>query len=513
MRALVVALLLGAPAASAEVVRYAVLVGENSGEPGEPALRYAGDDAQRLRDVLVDLGNFLPENVILLEGANADEMRAALIRMNDRIRTAGQPGLLAVFYSGHADAGTLHLGTTPLPLDQLEALVRGSAAAFRLLIVDACRSGALTRVKGGVSVPVSRIELGERLPSDGVVFWTSSAADEDAQESDDIRGSFFTHHLVSALLGAADANGDGFVTLGEAYDHAYQATLRSTSRTLAGPQHATFRHETHGMTDVVLTTLGGRGRDRALLSIPDGRDYLIFQGGRDGAVVAEVGAHDGERRVSVRPGRYFVRGRTPDTLLEGTVSLAAGDRRAIDEESLDHVAFARLVRKGMGVRDRASNLEVGYMMSTPRYEGATACQGLVVGTGLDLPVFSFTARAFGCLARFENEFLAASSNEFGAELRVLHTWDGRWFSLSGGALAGASLLLQRFDSRGAAPSRLSPATHAGLVGVLAFDVIRDVYVAAEVDGLASFFPQQSGNHDVARAALLLRGNVLVGKRW
>jgi hypothetical protein len=346
-----------------------------------------------------------------------------------------------------------------------------------------------------------------------VVFWTSSAANEDAQESDDIRGSFFTHHVVSALLGAADANGDGVVTLGEAYDHAYQATLRSTSRTLAGPQHATFRHETHGMTDVVLTRLGGRGGDRALLSIPDRRDYLIFQGGPDGAVVAEVGAHDGERRVSMRPGRYYVRGRTPDTLLEGTVSLAAGDRRAIDEESLDHVAFARLVRKGMGVRDRASNLEVGYMLSTPRSEGATACQGLVVGTGLDLPVFSFTARAFGCLARFDNEFLAASSNEFGAELRVLHTWDGRWFSLSGGALAGASLLVQRFESRGAAPSRTSPAAHAGLAGVLAFDVIKDVYVAAEIDGLASFFPQQSGDHDVARAALLLRGNALVGKRW
>jgi hypothetical protein len=226
-----------------------------------------------------------------------------------------------------------------------------------------------------------------------------------------------------------------------------------------------------------------------------------------------VGAHDGERHVSMRPGKYFLRGRAPDTLLEGTVSLAAGDRRVVDERSLDRVAFARLVRKGMGVRDRSNNLEVGYMATTPRSDGETACQGLLVGAGLDLPVFSFSARAFGCLGRFANEFLTASSNELGAELRVLHTWDARWFSLSGGALGGASLLWQRFDSRGTAPSRISPAAHAGLAGVLEVDVTGNLYVAAEVDGLGSFFPQQSGDRAVARAVFLLRGNLLLGRRW
>ena len=59
----------------------------------------------------------------------------------------------------------------------------------------------------------------------------ATAASEDAQESDELRGSFFTHYLVSGLLGAADEDGDGAVTLAEAYDHAYAATLRATSRT------------------------------------------------------------------------------------------------------------------------------------------------------------------------------------------------------------------------------------------------------------------------------------------
>jgi hypothetical protein len=431
--------------------------------------------------------------------------------MNDRIRTAGQPAVLLVFYSGHGDAAALHAGATRLPLEQLEALVRGSAAAFRLLIVDACRSGALTRVKGGAGVPAPRLEIGERLPSDGVVFWTSSAANEDAQESDDIGGSFFTHHLVSALLGAADANGDGIVTLGEAYQYAYQATLRSTSRTLAGMQHATFRHETHGMTDLALTTLGGR--ERATLAIPGERDYVIFQGGADGAVVAEVGAHDGERHVSLRPGRYFLRGRARDRLLEGPVTLRAGERRGVDEDALDQVAFARLVRKGLGVRPRAHDVEVGYMVRTPLWSGASPCQGPLIATALDLPVLSFSARAFGCLGSFRNEFLSASSNEFGAELAVLHSWDVRSVTLSAGAIAGASLLVQRFNAPGAAPSRTSPAAHVGLASAVAFDVTADVYVAAEVDGLTNFFPEQSGDHTVPRAVFSVRGSLMVGKRW
>jgi len=90
--------------------------------------------------------------------------RAALISINDRIRTAGATeSMLIVYYSGHADAEALHLGATNFALTQLEQLVRGSPAAFRLLVVDACRSGALTRVKGGKPAAAFPIALGDTL--------------------------------------------------------------------------------------------------------------------------------------------------------------------------------------------------------------------------------------------------------------------------------------------------------------------------------------------------------------
>ena len=138
----------------------------------------------------------------MLRGGDADAARAALIALNDRIRTAGPADtMLVVYYSGHADAEALHLGATNFALTQLEQLVRGSPAAFRLLVVDACRSGALTRVKGGKPANPFPIALGDTLAADGVVFWTASAASEEAQESDTIKGSFFSHFLVSGLAG------------------------------------------------------------------------------------------------------------------------------------------------------------------------------------------------------------------------------------------------------------------------------------------------------------------------
>src|SRR6185295_4818923 len=272
--------LLAPRTARADVARYALVVGHDAGHSDEQRLRYAEDDARRLAEVLVDLGGFAADNVTVLRAPSPDAVQGALIGINDRIRTRGEPAVLVVFYSGHADALALHLGAGELPLERLEQLVRGSAAAFRLLIVDACRSGALTHVKGGTPTPAQPVQLAERLPADGLVVWTSSSATEDAQESDDIKGSFFTHYLVSGLLGAADSNGDGAVTLGEAYAHAYEATVRATSRTLAGVQHATYRHDIRGLADLTLTWL--TAASRGLLAFPAGHDYLVMQGGADG---------------------------------------------------------------------------------------------------------------------------------------------------------------------------------------------------------------------------------------
>src|SRR5437762_5246577 len=246
---------------------------------------------------------------------------------------------------------------------------------MRLLIVDACRSGALTRVKGGRDAPPFAITLDAAGVGggEGAVFLTSSAADEDAQESDDIKGSFFTHALASALLGAGDADGDGRVTLEEAYRYAYESTLRASSRTLAGTQHPTFQYDLRGQGQIVLATLDAGGRERGVLAFPAGRGYLVMKGDRGGPMVAEIGAHDRARRLSVGPDRYFVRGRAPGYLLEGVVTVAGGEARTVEDRDLERLEYARLVRKGGPDAGLAQGPQAGYQPRSPP-GGATFCQ-------------------------------------------------------------------------------------------------------------------------------------------
>ena len=235
--ALLLTLLLCAGSALADVQRFAVVIGNDRGQADDAELRYAASDADKVARVLRDLGGVQPANLVVLRNEDASTARSTLITFNDRIRAAqASPAtqtMLFVYYSGHADAQALRLGASRFELDELTRLVRGSAATFRLLIVDACRSGTITRVKGGHIVAPFALNAEPRLPGEGMAFLTASSANEDAQESDELGGSFFTHAFVSGLLGAADSNHDGAVTLEEAYRHAYESTLRSTSRTFA----------------------------------------------------------------------------------------------------------------------------------------------------------------------------------------------------------------------------------------------------------------------------------------
>ncbi len=448
---LAAALLLLAAPARAEVERFAVVVGNNLGSGEDAPLRYAESDAARVATVLREVGDVRPANLVLLRGEDADTVRRTLIAVNERVRAAGSQTVLLVFYSGHADAEALHLGRSRLELSELEQLVRGSAARFRLLVLDACRSGALTRVKGGTPVPPFDVQVSERVPGEGAVFLTSSSASEDSQESDELKGSFFTQALVSGLLGAADADGDGKVTLREAYAYAYAATLRASSKSWAGTQHPTFQYEFRGQGDFVLTVLQDPQGTRGWVVFPPGRTYLLFQDSADGQVVGEVAAGDNVRRLSVRPGRYFVRGRAPDVLLEGTVEVAAGSTVTIDDSQLTRTAYARLVRKGEGARESVQGLQAAFTASTALSDASSACLGVVAGYAMEFKALTVIPRLAYCHSGFSNQDLSASVNQVDVEVRGAYVWDFSWVSLEVGLTLGGAWLQQSFQTDGLAP--------------------------------------------------------------
>lgn len=489
------AVMLFASTSLAAVRRYAVLIGNDRGDAADVALRYAETDAQRVYDVLKDLGGFEPADMVLLRGEAASRAQATLISLNDRIRASvasGSEVLLFVYYSGHAGADALHMAGTRFELAQLEQLVRGSSATFRVLAVDACRSGTLTRVKGGHTAPPFDIRVDERLSEQGLVLLSSSAANEDAQESDALKGSFFTHYFVSALLGAGDSDGDGSVTLEEAYRYAYDATLRSSSQTWAGLQHPTFRYELRGAGRLSLTWLPLAASSRSALSFPTGRTYLVLSGNDRGPVVGEVNEVAVGRRLSLRPGRYFVRGRATDMLLEGEVDAAPGGTLEVTDDRLHRIAYARLVRKGEGDKHFGHGPDAGYFFRTPLENASTICQGAFAGYALHFEALSFAARFHGCQASFKNDILRATSAAFDGELRVTHAWDLPVVSLSVGVSLGGGLFHQRFDTRGTAPSRTTPTGALTLLFGLHVDLTAGFSLLAESGFVSELYAQQSG---------------------
>ncbi len=510
MKALAIVCVLAANAGA--VTRYALVIGNDAGDRDEPQLRYAEHDADRFAATLVELGGFAPGDVVVLRGADAEAARGALIALNDRIRTQGAADtMLVVYYSGHADADALHLGASSLPLPQLEQLVRGSPAAFRLLVVDACRSGALTRVKGGRPTAPFAIALGDTLAADGVVFWTASAASEEAQESDAIKGSFFSHFLVSGLAGPADADGDGQVTTAEAYEYARAATLRASSRTLAGTQHPTFRDELAGRDAIVLTRPGTVGPRRAQLRMPDGRDVLVLAGNADGPVIAEVGVHDGNRKLNVRAGKYFVRERGDRNLLEGAIALAPGDDHLIDERELQRVDYVRVAAKGALERPRRDAIEASMLVRTPLVDGGALCAGAIAGDAFDLGWVTVTPRLSGCRERASNAFVTSASDDFTGDARVAHAWHVGPFALALGAERGAGLVHQQFATTGIAPPRTIGAAlfGAGTAIGVALGHGATASVATEVDT----FVMRKDEGMTAAWSPILGVSVMAGVGW
>jgi hypothetical protein len=480
-QALIAAALALSPAlAAGQVERFAVVVGNDLGQPPDVPLRWAESDAARVAGVLQEVGGVPPQNLVLLRGRDAEGVRRALIAVNERVRAAGQGTVLFVYYSGHADSEALHLGPSSLALRELEQLVRGSAASFRLLVLDACRSGALTRVKGGTPMPPFELRVSERIPGEGAVFLTSSSASEDSQESDELKGSFFTNALVSGLLGAADQDGDGRVTLDEVYRHAYDATVRGSSRTLAGMQHPTFQYDVRGQGDVVLATLPGDDRTRTWLLFPEGIAWLVLQGTADGPVVAEVGRADRVRRLSVRAGTYFLRGRGPDVLLEGTHPAPPGATLTVDPARLSRTTYARLVRKGLGEPRAVASVEVeGRVRGALASEGR-ACTGLGIGSALALRPLTLLARLGACRSGFAEGGLTASTEAYDVEVGAAHAWDLPGFSLEVGLTVGGALLHQRFRTAGVAPSRTTAALQLSPVAAISRDVGARAYLFASV---------------------------------
>ncbi len=332
--------------------RFALVVGNNVGGGDTVDLRYAEDDAKKMKAVLSQIGGYRGEDIVTLLGRSADDVLLAVSDLESRIRTAKEAGdhtTLLLYYSGHAKVGQLYMGASRLPMDHLKKQITESSADIRIGIIDSCESGAITREKGGRRGPSFLFDTDDREAARGLILISSSSEDESSQESDELGGSFFTHYLASGLRGDADESGDQRVTLGEAYVYTYHRTVSMTANTRSGTQHPTYSYDLEGQGDIVLTDLS-KGTTGVLFPRDLEGSYLIFDRGRD-QIAAEIAKTSGaERRLALPDGQYVVKKRLTDHLRMANFSLARGTYYTVDEGVMEKVAFEDDYAKGPAVR-------------------------------------------------------------------------------------------------------------------------------------------------------------------
>jgi len=404
-------------AAPAAGRRFAVIVGANNGGKDRVRLRYAVSDARSMRGILEELGGIAGEDCLFLPDPDVktflSEMDKLRARMEDA-RPAHSRIEFIFYYSGHSDEKRLLLNEGSILYEVLRETINQTPADVRIAILDSCASGAFTRLKGGKKKPSFLMDEAVRMK--GYAFMTSSSSTEASQESDLLKGSFFTHYLASGLRGGADRNEDGRVTLNEAYQFAFSETLAETTQTMNGPQHPNYDIEMSGAGDVVMTDV--RNSSTILVLSPEisGRIFIHDQ---DHRLALELTKSAGQRiPLGLEEGQYRVVKIADGKISESKISLKNGREGTLAAGDFRPSAEQYTTPRG----DRAARIQ--------REKPAGNFAGRPITTNLSLPTGSILNRgevllgigpvAYGISGRLQigADALALITGVFNADARA-----------------------------------------------------------------------------------------------
>ena len=229
-----------------------------------PEVRYAHRDADAFRRYVLDVLGFDPDNVIDYRDADKAKLEAAFGNEGNHRgqiwrRVNSEMGSdVVVFYSGHGVPGLNDKRGYLLPVnaDPNEAELNGysidllyrnlaelSDARSVHVFLDACFSG--DSGGGHLVRSASPVYVTPSLPGDteGMTVLTASSGAEVASWDEETGHGLFTHHLLDALYGKGDADGDGSVTALEAKAYLDREMTGAARRSFGRIQNASLRGE------------------------------------------------------------------------------------------------------------------------------------------------------------------------------------------------------------------------------------------------------------------------------
>ncbi|REG37182.1 caspase domain-containing protein [Archangium gephyra] len=322
----------------------AVLVTAENGLGDETPLKHVREDAARLEETLFMVGGFDRANIHRLDGSTPDKVFELLEKL-EKSMAGKRETLLIFYYSGHADATSMHLDGEKLRYTELRRRLEAFQASLKIGIIDACNSGAII---GKGSLARASFTVDDSLKMKGTVILTSSQWNQSSLQQSALAGSIFSHHVTSGLRGAADKNSDGKVSLEEVYQYASVNTLAETrySQSLSEQAPQLKRLEVKGEGPVILTWLS---MARARLTLPRGQDVCFITNADERRLIAEGHSEpDRELHMALKPDSYVLKCRRQDEgpLRKASFSMAAGEHtRAVTLKFME-VHQQDILRKG-----------------------------------------------------------------------------------------------------------------------------------------------------------------------
>lgn len=230
--------------------RLALIVGISKYADPTINLEYADDDAEALFDLLTSstLGPaaFRKEDVKIL----LDE-KATVANINSGLREflqkARENDFVLFFFAGHGvpdpnriqdlylmahDTRPGNVAGTGLLMRHVREAIAEIEARDVLILTDACHSAGMAAPKSirNLSVnPIHQVFLDKMVhASGGLAILTASEAAQVSLESPKTRHGIFTDFLLKGLRGAADADGDNIITLGESMEYVRDNVRKET---------------------------------------------------------------------------------------------------------------------------------------------------------------------------------------------------------------------------------------------------------------------------------------------
>lgn len=221
--------------------RWAIIIGINGYHESLGPLNFCANDAKLMHETLVsECCDFPSDNIVLLTDDQPKDRQPTFGNIHSWLGTwLSRPGpndLVLVYFAGHGreaddqallaplDATLDSLPVTGIPIQYVRDMLDRCKASQKVLILDACHSGA------GRDVATMGTSFREALDAGkGLYTIASCDADQISYEWPEKQHGVFTHYIAEALQHGAPVEPDGRVLLDRVYDWTRNGILAWTA--------------------------------------------------------------------------------------------------------------------------------------------------------------------------------------------------------------------------------------------------------------------------------------------